>query len=129
MSMTKKIEDGGLYCIIEALELCHDYLSNRSDADCDQDGFQPNKEMVLLSKVQSALEHFSTTKPVTFQSADDLLNAASGMKRIVEELDGAIKHGTWRDEHGLRLKDTPEWIVFYNALSKAAAVRKTGGGE
>ncbi|MGX5719877.1 hypothetical protein [Shinella zoogloeoides] len=107
----------------------HDYLSNRSDADCDQDGFQPNKEMVLLSKVQSALEHFSTTKPVTLQSADDLLNAASGMKRIVEELDGAIKHGTWRDEHGLRLKDTPEWIVFYNALSKAAAVRKTGGGE
>ena len=50
-----------------------------------------------------------------------LLEAALGMKRIVEEIDGAMNHGTWRDEHGMRLKDTPEWVALYNAVSKAEA--------
>jgi hypothetical protein len=44
-----------------------------------------------------------------------------GLKRIVEEIDGAMKHGTWRDEHGMRLKDTPEWVAFYNALAARPA--------
>jgi len=39
-----------------------------------------------------------------------------GLKRIVEEVDGAMRHGTWRDAHGMRLKDTPEWVAFYNAI-------------
>jgi len=39
-----------------------------------------------------------------------------GLKRIVEEVDGAMRHGTWRDAHGMRLKDTPEWVAFYNSL-------------
>lgn len=30
----------------EVLEECEDYFDNRSDADCDQDGFIPNKEMI-----------------------------------------------------------------------------------
>lgn len=46
-----------------------------------------------------------------------LVEAALGMKRIVEEIDGVMKHGTWRDERGKRLKDTPEWVAFYNALA------------
>ena len=46
-----------------------------------------------------------------------LVDAARGMRRIVEEIDGAMNHGTWRDDHGTRLKDTPEWVSLYNALS------------
>ncbi len=46
-----------------------------------------------------------------------LAKAARGMKRIVEEIDGAMNHGTWRDERGMRLKDTPEWVALYNAIS------------
>ena len=75
--------------------------------------------MVLLSKVQSVLGQLSMTKPVTLQSLCGLLSAAKNVKRIVEELDGSMTHGTWRDDHATRLKDTPEWIAFYNAISDA----------
>jgi len=51
-----------------------------------------------------------------------LLTAGLGLKRIVEEFDGAMKHGTWRDENRMRLKDTPEWVAFYNAITEADAV-------
>lgn len=39
---------------VEALEQCEEYFDNRADADCDQDGFIPNKEMRLLSVVRAA---------------------------------------------------------------------------
>jgi hypothetical protein len=52
-------------------------------------------------------------------ASTDLIEAAKGLKRIVEEIDGTMNHGTWRDEHGVRLKDTPEWVAFYVALAKA----------
>jgi hypothetical protein len=52
-----------------------------------------------------------------------LVEAARGMKRIVEEIDGAMNHGAWRDEKsGMRLKDTPEWVALYNALAKLTGV-------
>ncbi|WP_190241463.1 hypothetical protein [Rhizobium sp. N122] len=41
--------------VLEALLQCEDYFDNKADADCDQDGFIPNKEMVLLSKVREAI--------------------------------------------------------------------------
>lgn len=50
--------------------------------------------------------------------ADPVREAALGVKRIVEEIDGAMRHGDWRDEHGVRLKDTPEWVALYNALAQ-----------
>ena len=51
-------------------------------------------------------------------AGEALQNAAYGLRRIVEEIDGAMKHGTWRgDIDGVRLKDTPEWVAFYNAMS------------
>lgn len=43
--------------VVETLIECEEYFDIRSDADCDQDGFIPNKEMVLLSKVKTALEN------------------------------------------------------------------------
>jgi hypothetical protein len=43
--------------------------------------------------------------------ADDLIG-------IVEGIDGAMNHGTWRDDHGARLKDTPQWVAFYIAARR-----------
>lgn len=41
--------------LLEALEQCEEYFDNRADADCDQDGYIPNKEMQLLQVVRDAL--------------------------------------------------------------------------
>lgn len=41
--------------LIEVLHECEAYFDNRADADCDQDGFIPNKEMTLLSRVRGAI--------------------------------------------------------------------------
>lgn len=49
-----------------------------------------------------------------------LIEAANGLKRIVEEIDGTMNHGTWRDDKGRRLKDTPEWVRLYNAVHDAS---------
>lgn len=76
--------------VIEVLEDCKDYFDNRSDADCDQDGFVPNKEMDLLSKVQSALDHFGVTKAVTHTEE------AERLRRMVERRDEFIVgKGLW----------------------------------
>jgi hypothetical protein len=41
--------------LLEVLHECEEYFDNRADADCDQDGFIPNKEMTLLSRVREAI--------------------------------------------------------------------------
>lgn len=46
-----------------------------------------------------------------------LVEAASGMRSIVEGIQGAMEHGTFRAEKGMRLKDTPEWVALYLALA------------
>ena len=46
---------------------------------------------------------------------------ARALKEIVEGISGAMNHGTWRDENGMRLKDTPEWVQFYNAITHPTA--------
>jgi len=43
------------------------------------------------------------------------MTEAARLIEIVEGLKGAIEHGTWRDEKGMRLKDTKEWMEFYVA--------------
>lgn len=40
----------------EALIECEEYFDDRADADCDQDGYIPNKEMRLLNTVREALK-------------------------------------------------------------------------
>lgn len=52
----------------------------------------------------------------------DLIEAAKGLKRVVESIDGTMKYGTWRDDHGNRLKDVTEWVRFYNAVSSEGYV-------
>lgn len=58
---------------------------------------------------------------------DEMVEAGKRLKSIVEEVEGAFKHGGWWDENGVRLKDTPEWVAFYNALT--AALSSPGGKE
>lgn len=59
---------------------------------------------------------------------DDVPIAVGGLIAIVEGITGAMKHGTWRDKNGVRLKDTPEWVALHNALNAAnrAALNSTG---
>ena len=49
-----------------------------------------------------------------------LADAARGLTEIVEGIDGAMNHGTWRNDNGKRLKDTQEWVQFYVALRAIA---------
>lgn len=54
-----------------------------------------------------------------------LVEASAGLKSIVEGIQGAMEHGTWRAEgSNLRMKDTDEWVTFYNALSALRAARE-----
>lgn len=41
--------------MVEALEACEEYFDNKADADHDETGFVPNREMVLLKMVRDAL--------------------------------------------------------------------------
>ena len=45
--------------------------------------------------------------------AEAVVEAARGMKRIIEEA-GCSR---WASDNGLRLKDTPEWVETYNAIT------------
>ena len=47
---------------INALSECEEYFDNRADADCDQDGYIPNKEMRLLGTVREALQNLEASK-------------------------------------------------------------------
>ncbi|ASS55868.1 hypothetical protein [Rhizobium leguminosarum] len=77
---------------IEALEACEQYFDNRADADCDQDGFIPNEEMIILSKVQSALEPLRVTKTVMPLPVEE----ADRFRRMVERRDEfIIANGLW----------------------------------
>ena len=49
------IAEAAIAAMTEALIECEDYFDNRADADCDQDGFVPNREMRLLNTIRSAL--------------------------------------------------------------------------
>ena len=41
--------------LIELLIECEEYFDNKADADCDETGFIPNKEMRLLTMVREAM--------------------------------------------------------------------------
>ena len=81
---------------------------------------QQNKAETVVT-CGASCHHSTTPTP-----EGDLICAAKGLRRIVEEIDGAMTHGTWRDVDGLRLKDTPEWVAFYNALASLPASQAHG---
>lgn len=39
----------------ELLEECLEYFESRADTDCDQDGFLPNEEMSMASRIKESL--------------------------------------------------------------------------
>lgn len=58
-SLPRTTDKPKLVALIEtltaALVECEEHFDNRSDADCDQDGFIPNAEMRMLQPVREAL--------------------------------------------------------------------------
>lgn len=60
----------------------------------------------------------ATPDPMDDPRVKALVAAAGELTSIVEGIQGAFNHGTWRDEkNGMRLKDTTEWCAFYCALA------------
>lgn len=56
---------------------------------------------------------------------EELEDAGEALIGIVEGIDGAMTHGTWRAEKSnLRMKDTDEWVRFYCAVRARAAFRE-----
>ena len=49
-----------------------------------------------------------------------LREAQDALINIVEGI-GVMSHGTWRNDHGKRLKDTREWVRFYNTRDALSA--------
>jgi len=47
--------------LIELLIECEEYFDDLADADCDETGFIPNKEMRLLTMVREALRKVGVT--------------------------------------------------------------------
>jgi len=47
--------------LLELLFECEEYFDNKADADCDETGFVPNKEMRLLTMVREALRKAGAT--------------------------------------------------------------------
>lgn len=93
----------------------------RSPGYPDRDFMMTNDDTAELVKLieRRAIqqENSMIEKTETPGDVQDLVNAARAMKRVVEGTDGAMNHGAWRDEKGLRLKDTPEWVALYNAIT------------
>ena len=44
-----------------------------------------------------------------------LIGAANELNEIVE----GLRNSDWRNQYGVRIKDTNEWCKFYTALAKA----------
>lgn len=47
----------------DVLEECEAYFDNKADADHDESGFVPNREMVLLSAVKAAIALHTKNTP------------------------------------------------------------------
>lgn len=78
-------------------------------------------EKALSDEIETAetendlLERENARLTARAEDAEALLAAATGMISIVEGINNVMNHGVWRDERGIRLKDTPEWVSLYNA--------------
>ena len=78
-------------------------------------------KVAALAKVKRMDAALAETKAVIDFTAPALIE-------IVEGIAGTMDHGTWRDDHGKRLKDTGQWVAFYatakSAWRAARAARK-----
>jgi hypothetical protein len=75
----------------------------------------------MIARAEAAEAQLAALERVKAEARADvagLVEAARGMKRIIEGIDGAMNYGTWRSERSnLRIKDTQEWVDLYNALA------------
>ena len=59
------------------------------------------------------------------QSLKILPFSGNALIQIVEGLKGSMEHGTWRDDNGVLLKDTNEWMFFYTTFKASTEKRPT----
>lgn len=76
------------------------------------------KELVAAWNTRADLDAQIMAHP----SVEALVEGVKRLRTIIEEIDGAMVHGTWRDEHGRRLKDSPAWVKTYAALAAMPGV-------
>lgn len=73
----------------EALIECEGYFDNRADADCDQDGFVPNKEMRLLAVVREAIASTSQDSGQNLADANSKSPSPSSQSERIAVLEAA----------------------------------------
>jgi hypothetical protein len=61
-----------------ALTECAEYFAQRSDADCDQDGFIPNEENKLLTLVDDVVNRIKQVMPTVIIGEETIARLRSG---------------------------------------------------
>lgn len=71
-----------------------------------------------ITDLRARLASTTADRDSALARVEKLREAGLGLKSIVEGIQGAMEHGTWRSERSnLRMKDTEEWVTFYNVLA------------
>lgn len=96
----------------EALSECEEYFDNRADADCDQDGFIPNKEMRLLSVVRTALQALENGPAGLADATND--PPSPDLSSLRKGAEVAVKPLEW-EETFYQSHDTPPELTGWEA--------------
>jgi len=104
---------------VEGREMdCHGWMK----ADLCASGIASRIRALITPAQHDALAAHVAAEVAKARADDaDLIAASLALKEIVEDISGAMDHGTFRAEKGMRLKDTPEWVAFYVALAQIGA--------
>jgi hypothetical protein len=98
----------------EKLRLFYDYLAATGRIATDTTAMQAE-----IEELKQALSGRTVScDACSGLERRELMAAVNGLVQIVEGVKGTMEHGTWHDGKGLRLKDTEEWVKFYNAAGR-----------
>jgi len=77
--------------------------------------------------VQNELKGFALAwqaREEEVQAMDELITASNALVQIIEGVQGLHFDSFRASSNGARLKDTNEWVSFYNAANKAKRIRE-----
>lgn len=106
----------------EALIECEGYFDNRADADCDQDGFVPNKEMRLLAVVREAIASTSQDSGQNLADAHSKSPDPSSQSERIAALEAAGRKALRFIEH----TESERGITFDSGDTLRAALAPLG---
>lgn len=64
-------------------------------------------------------DHINWSMVVAYRPVDQQESVLDLCKAVVEAVEGAPGYGTLRNAEGVRLKDHPAWVAFYNGVKSA----------